>query len=194
MSAGSVIIEHMFDRVSGVDDSETAAVVALLTVRPNGLSWSDITALLVEDGNASSVWAAHWTPDLLQLSAEDDPVASALKRVRRWRDEGFRLLTIIDEDYPERLRGIHQAPPILFAQGDLRVDDPAVSVVGSRTATDRGLALACDVSTALAREGVTVVSGLAAGIDAAAHRSALDAGGRTVAFIGTYPPTLPGGE
>lgn len=175
----------MFESFRGVDDTEAAAVIALLTLRPDNLSWSDITAELVESGNAASVWAAHWTPDLLQLSEEDDPVASALQRVTQWRSEGFRLLTILDEDYPDRLRGIHQAPPVLFAQGDLRSDDPAVSVVGSRLASPDGLALACDIATALSNEGVTVLSGLAAGIDAASHRAALDAGGRTVAFIGT---------
>ena len=80
---------------------------------------------------------------------------------------------------------MHQAPPILFGRGTLVPDDPAVSVVGSRNASERGLAMAGGIARALAGQGVTVIAGLALGIDTAAHRAALVAGGRTVAIIGT---------
>ncbi|MFG2062957.1 DNA-processing protein DprA [Micromonospora sp. NPDC048871] len=76
-------------------------------------------------------------------------------------------------------------PPLLFSRGDLRVYDRAVAVVGSRKASRDGLRIAQAVATTLAGRGVTVVSGLAAGIDTAAHTAALEAGGRTVAVIGT---------
>ena len=94
-------------------------------------------------------------------------------------------MTILDSDYPVRLRGIHQAPPVLFARGSLIRDDSAVSVVGSRKASDRGLAIAAEVARELVARGVTVAAGLALGIDTAAHRAALADGGRTVAVIGT---------
>jgi DNA processing protein len=94
-------------------------------------------------------------------------------------------VTILDGDYPARLRGIHQAPPILFARGTLIADDSAVSVVGSRQASDRGLDIAAGVARELVSRSVTVVAGLALGIDTAAHRAALAVGGRTVAIIGT---------
>jgi DNA processing protein len=102
-----------------------------------------------------------------------------------WTGQGSVLVTILDGEYPARLRGIHQAPPLLFARGTLIAADSAVSVVGSREASDRGLAIAADVAGELVSRGVTVVAGLAAGIDTAAHRSALAAGGRTVGIIGT---------
>ncbi len=102
-----------------------------------------------------------------------------------WADEGLSFVTVLDDAYPARLRQVHQAPPFLFARGRLVSDDPAVSVVGSRKASPQGLHIAAGVATALAQRGVTVLSGLAAGIDAAAHRAALAAGGRTVAVIGT---------
>ena len=98
---------------------------------------------------------------------------------------GHTVLTILDENYAARLCGIHEAPPVLFGNGTLRRDDPAVSVVGSRDASARGLSIARSVATSLAKEGVTLLAGLALGIDTAAHLAALEAGGRTVAVIGT---------
>ncbi len=76
-------------------------------------------------------------------------------------------------------------PPFLFYEGDLRADDDGMSVVGSRAITERGRAFAQATAEFLVSEGLTVIAGLAEGIDTAAHRAALDAGGRTVAFIGT---------
>jgi DNA processing protein len=76
-------------------------------------------------------------------------------------------------------------PPVLFTRGRPEPDTHAVAVVGSRSASDTGLRIARAVSTSLADRGVTVVSGLAKGIDTAAHEAALEAGGRTVAVIGT---------
>jgi DNA processing protein len=94
-------------------------------------------------------------------------------------------LTVLDDEYPAQLRSIHQAPPVLFARGTLMADDMAVSVVGSREASERGRMIAASVAKELVKQGVTVISGLALGIDAAAHQAALAAGGRTVAVVGT---------
>lgn len=104
------------------------------------------------------------------------------------------MSTVLDESYPVQLAGVQEAPPILFALGDLRRTDLAVSVVGSRKASEFGLQVAGDVAKGLAHEGITVLSGLAEGIDTAAHEAALGAHGRTVAVIGTgirrqYPAT-----
>jgi DNA processing protein len=95
------------------------------------------------------------------------------------------VLTILDGAYPSRLRGIHQAPPVLFARGSLVTHDIAVSVVGSRNASEHGLEIAINVAHELVARDVTIVAGLAHGIDSAAHRAALAAKGRTVAIIGT---------
>ncbi|HEY43743.1 MAG TPA: DNA-protecting protein DprA [Anaerolineae bacterium] len=107
---------------------------------------------------------------------------------------GFKIMTWEDEDYPPRLREIHAPPPMLYVWGEVRDEDRyAVAVVGTRRATAYGKAIARDVATILAASGVTVVSGLARGIDSIAHRAALDAGGRTLAVLGSgldqlYPP------
>ncbi|MBK8066351.1 MAG: DNA-protecting protein DprA [Rhodanobacteraceae bacterium] len=96
------------------------------------------------------------------------------------------LLTCSDERYPPLLRGIPGAPLLLFVRGD--VDAlwlPQLAVVGSRQGTAGGLATARDFAATLASRGFAVTSGLAAGIDAAAHQGALDAGGQTIAVLGT---------
>jgi DNA processing protein len=163
---------------------DRAALVALLRVRPDKLTWPEITTEVVEIGSAVEVWQRHVTATLLG-SVDEDALVAAAADIELWESQGHTFLTILDEDYPSRLRGIHEAPPVLFGQGTFRGDDPAVSVVGSREASERGLSIARSVATSLAEEGVSVLAGLALGIDTAAHLAALEAGGRTVAVIGT---------
>jgi DNA processing protein len=105
----------------------------------------------------------------------------------------FRVLTPIDAGYPALLAAT-PAPPTLWVRGTLlQTDDLAVAVVGARRASTYGIEVAEGLSADLAARGVTIVSGLARGIDTAAHRGALAAGGRTIAVLGTgidrrYPP------
>ena len=116
----------------------------------------------------------------------DADLAAASRDLRRFEDKGIRFFSILDDAYPANLRGIRAAPPALFVQGGLVESDRlAVAVVGTRRASERGLKLARKMAQLLAERGVTVVSGLALGIDSAAHEAALDAGGRTVAVMGT---------
>jgi DNA processing protein len=173
------------------DDDEQAALIALLRTQPQGMSWADIMTEVVAAGSATEVWANSAQPMLVP----DDTDAIALARVEidTWLASGMMMTTILDDTYPRQLRGIHQAPPVLFARGDLRSRDDAVSVVGSREASARGKTIAAGIAQDLVERGLTVIAGLALGIDTAAHRAALDAGGRTVAVIGTgingyYPP------
>jgi len=110
------------------------------------------------------------------------------------RREGVAVLVEGEEGYPALLSRIDDPPGVLFVRGDLRACDAlAVAVVGSRHPSPYGKRIAWQLAGGLARAGYTVVSGLARGIDAAAHRGALDAGGRTIAVLGTgvlvvYPP------
>jgi DNA processing protein len=164
---------------------EHAALVALLRAQPDGLSWPEIAAELLETGSAVEVWDRHApAPALIDLPDEITP-DSVAEDLRAWQARGYRLLSILDDDYPVRLRGVQQAPPIIFALGSVVADDPAVSVIGSRETSAGSLAMAADLAQALTARRMTVVSGLARGIDTAAHQAALDAGGRTVAVIGT---------
>ncbi|MDR0381844.1 MAG: DNA-processing protein DprA [Oscillospiraceae bacterium] len=99
---------------------------------------------------------------------------------------GLRVLTWQDADYPERLKNIYAPPCTLYLKGRLPVfdEEAALTVVGSRRATPYGVQAAERLSYALARAGMLIVSGLARGVDAAAHRAALRAGAPTVAVMG----------
>jgi DNA processing protein len=107
---------------------------------------------------------------------------------------GLRIILECDSEYPERLRQIPDPPGALFISGQLLAQDVlAVAIVGTRHATHYGLQTAERLAGSLVKAGYTVVSGLARGIDAAAHRGALSAGGRTIAVLGSgilnlYPP------
>jgi len=98
---------------------------------------------------------------------------------------GVKIITAHDDDYPKPLRNIHACPPVLYVLGDIKATDViALAVVGSRRCTHYGLEQANRFGQLLGRSGITVVSGGARGIDSAAHRGALDAGGRTIAVMG----------
>jgi DNA processing protein len=129
-------------------------------------------------------------------SAQDERMGECIRRdTDRLRAErATRVLARRGDDYPAQLRDAPEAPEVLYVRGTLMREDAfAVAVVGSRRATPYGIAAAGDLSRELASRGVTIVSGLARGIDSAAHRGALRAGGRTIAVLGSgvdviYPP------
>lgn len=104
-----------------------------------------------------------------------------------WAEKnGISLVTIADDSYPEPLRRIYDAPPFLFYVGDFVPGDfRAIAIVGSRVASEYGKSTAARLASDLAQNGITVVSGMAIGIDSAAHRGALAAGGRTLAVLGS---------
>ncbi|MGL5094364.1 MAG: DNA-processing protein DprA, partial [Planctomycetia bacterium] len=182
-------------------DDERLALLALAGV--DGLGPVRLRNLLETFGSAvdvlqSSVRALRSAPnigaknaDLLKKTADVD---AAAKEAARMANLGVRILFELDDDYPERLREIPSAPVVLYLRGALLPEDKAaVAVVGSRKATPYGEKMATQLATDLARRGVTIVSGLARGIDAAAHRAAIAAGGRTIAVLGSglgrmYPP------
>jgi DNA processing protein len=128
--------------------------------------------------------------EVVRARAELDPDAE----LERLAQAGIAALAPGDGKYPERLAEIPDSPPLLYVRGEwLPEDEWSVAVVGTRRATAYGRQAAGELSRGLAASRVTVVSGLARGIDTIAHRSALDAGGRTVAVLANgldtiYPP------
>ena len=113
---------------------------------------------------------------------------AALRRAAGLVDHGAVLLWRGGPGWPARLHGLKDAPVVLMATGAAALEAlqrPTVAVVGSRTPSEQGRKVAGDVARALARNGATVVSGAAVGVDEAAHRGAMDAGGKTVAVLGT---------
>lgn len=115
-----------------------------------------------------------------------DAIEGAARLLEQIRSLGLRLVAPADPSYPSRLRTIELPPPLLFVRGDPAAlhADHAVAVVGTRRPSDAGRRVATSLGAALARASALVVSGLAVGIDGAAHAAVVAAGGRTVAFIG----------
>ncbi len=130
---------------------------------------------------------------LSELLAARDGIAPE-EELEKLETRGVRALCWSDDAYPERLKQIYDRPPVLYVRGELQQSDEwAVSVVGTRRATAYGRQVAEEMAAGLAANGITVVSGLARGIDTIAHRAALDAGGRTIAVLAcgldmVYPP------
>ena len=157
-------------------------------LRAGARPWTEYADLVQE--RASAVAALE---DDLGLLAHVE-LERAGAEVAAWEAHGMRLFTVLDREYPENLRAVHDRPPLVFVAGVLEPRDArAVAVIGTRTASRQGLARTRAIAAHLVQAGYTVASGLAAGIDTAAHTAALARGGRTVAVIGTgllrcYPP------
>jgi DNA processing protein len=124
-------------------------------------------------------------PDIADAIRRFDAWGEVERRIGRLDAIGGRLVTWADESYPEALRHVYDAPLFLFVRGEILPSDAfAVALVGTREPSDYGRRMARSISEDLVRAGVTVVSGLARGIDAEAHAAALRAGGRTIAVLG----------
>lgn len=159
--------------------------------------------LIERFGTAGAALAAP----LADLRGVEDVPAAVAERVARAREEvdvdgelaavthaGARVLTCIDDEYPPALRTLSDCPTVLYVRGSLAaVRAAGVALVGTRHPTAYGRTVAARFAAACARAGITTLSGLARGIDTAAHEAALDAGGPTVAVLGNgllhhYPP------
>jgi DNA processing protein len=174
--------------------------VALNLVK--GIGSVRFKALLEHFDAAQSAWEA--SPGALRNAGLNEKIVNSLLQVRAsvdlnslWeqlQESDIELVTWLDEAYPRRLKELDQSPPVLYVRGEIMPeDDWAVAVVGTRRASPYGQQVAEEVGAFLARNGVTVVSGLARGVDGIAHQAALNAGGRTIAVLGSgvdriYPP------
>ncbi|MCW2879416.1 MAG: hypothetical protein JWQ95_3516 [Sphaerisporangium sp.] len=157
-------------------------LIAREAQRPNGLArlWSGNIIESSPDATKARALINESTKDL------DRYVEAAEQQADRATSSGAQLITVLDKEYPATLRLIFNLPPFLFVRGELRDTDlRSVAVVGTRQASEDGLRRARRMSGLLTERQVTVVSGLARGIDTAAHTAALDAGGRTIAVVGT---------
>jgi DNA processing protein len=126
-------------------------------------------------------------PQATLLPIDPAPLISeAAADIARWTASGITLISVLDPGYPVNLHAVHDRPVLLFVRGAISAgDERSIAIVGSRHASSEGLAHARRLATGLSEAGYVVASGLAIGIDAAAHRATLDAGGRTLAVIGT---------
>lgn len=179
-----------------VSDDTIASALALLLVR--GLGLIKLRRLFVEFGSPEGVIAAD--RETLAQSVGDS-IADGIKRasnnpniptmLEKLRELDVNALIWGQSGYPDRLTRIYAAPPILFLRGELLPqDERAVAIVGTRRPSHNGERVSAQIADGLARAGVTVVSGLAVGIDGIAHKTTLDAGGRTIAVLASGPEII----
>ena len=162
-------------------------------------AWNRLRQLTEKEGGAEALWAS-FSPALYDLLGKENfPILNDLRQT-----QCARILRVMDEarvtpvflgaaNYPERLASIQDAPDVLFVRGALPLDLPAVAIVGSRRSTRYGSTQARKIAREVSMAGISVVSGMARGIDTAAHLGALDGGAPTVAVLGcgvtqAYPP------
>jgi len=159
-------------------------------------------ALVDAFGDPEAAWNA--SPEAWLDAGLSQKIVESFQRVRkgvsleqisdRLQSLGASVLTWDDAGYPRRLKEIDQPPPVLYVRGELLPEDEwAVAIVGTRRVTAYGRQVTEEVATALAHSGVTIVSGLARGVDSISHQAAVNAGGRTLAVLGNgvdqvYPP------
>lgn len=189
---------------SSARESEREAWIALSLVP--GVGPVSFAQLVRRHGTAAAAWraGADGIGAVVQLDGEARGTLAELRasgprqvsrRIeQRTKAAGGRVVTGLDEDYPVALLSADPRPPVLYVAGsDEALAERAVAIVGTRRASGYGLAAAGEIADEMARVGVVVVSGLALGIDGAAHRAAVDAGGRSVAVLPSpldrvYPP------
>ncbi|MFC5822781.1 DNA-processing protein DprA [Nonomuraea insulae] len=175
------------------DDTERAAMVALLRCTPTERGERELVQQLTDEASAVALLRRRLAPVDLFSDPMEEAIAKAKEEIASWEQDGVQVITLGDDHYPHRLRDVFDRPPLLFARGAVLDDDDGVAVVGSRGVSSEGRVITAELATRLVERGLTVVSGLAAGVDTAAHQAALRAGGRTVAVIGTgirkhFPP------
>jgi len=184
--------------VSGQDCAPWLALGRIRGV--GGVSFKKITARFADPAAVFRASAAELAEieglhrELIHSIANFNDWAEIDKEIQRARAAGIKMISFSDAAYPASLRAIADPPPLLYVKGELRDNDSrAIAIVGSRSASDYGRRIARDLARGLASFGFTVVSGMARGIDGMAHESALQAGGRTLAVLGSgvdhaYPP------
>lgn len=157
---GRLLFKRLYDRFSGPEQVFSATLSELLEV----------------EGMTKRLARAVLDPQIPD---------SVRKEIQRVQQGGIRIVTLADAQYPQLLREIPDPPAFLYVQGSLTATPNAIAIVGSRNATSYGINAARQLGAELAAVGVTVVSGMAIGIDTAAHQGALEAGGPTVAVLGS---------
>lgn len=173
----------------------------LAAARRSETSWTDMARDLLtfrghwnELGNdvtwhqlgSGVTWESVQQQGLFDIVVDAPDVTEESDELLRLSDEGIEMVLCAEDDFPHRLTDAKQVPPFLFKSGEFQDQDAAaIAIVGSRKASDVALLAASQLARQAVDSGLPVASGLAAGIDTAALVSALDAGGRVIAVIGT---------
>ncbi|MET8607099.1 DNA-processing protein DprA [Streptomyces rubiginosohelvolus] len=170
---------------------ERAAMVVLLRRARTEKQERETVARVMDAGSAWRLLSEE-QPSLFGSTA-DAELPAAQAELTRWAAQDIGVHALTEPGYPQQLSSAFDAPGLVFTRGAVRPTDAGVAVVGSRNASEQALTEAAVIAQGLVARGLSVVSGLASGIDTAATVAALEAGGRTVSVIGTgvyhaYPP------
>ena len=182
----------VFPSHSPMEISELKYWIAFNRVRRVGRA--RVTMLEAHFGSLAEAWGAN-SAQLQQAGLDRRTAASAARswnridpdaEMERVQQAGVTAITWHDERYPPRLKEIYDKPPVLYVKGEiLPEDERSIAVVGTRRPTAYGREVARQVTSDLAKNGLTIVSGLAKGVDGVAHRAALESGARTIAVLGS---------
>lgn len=168
----------------------------------SGIGNTVFSLLLQKFSSLEAVFSAPMS-DLLAIKGINKEIALSIIHFRQWdeirrqmdyaHDNRIKIVTCLDAYFPKKLKEIYDCPVLLYVQGDLSPNDVNIAIVGSRAASTYGKYTTERLSRELSLRGITIVSGLARGIDSAAHRGALSVKGRTIAVLGSgldiiYPP------
>ena len=175
---------------------ELAATVALIRTKAHRLPVNRLATLIDHAGSAVGLVQLRLEDVLFSMpdadwrlagSVTEGELGEALQMVDGWLGRGLDVRTVLDPNYPRNLHSVFDRPPLVFVEGHWLepADSNSIAIVGTRSASLGGLNRARRLAAELVESGYTILSGLAAGVDTAAHESALRSNGRTVAVMGT---------
>ena len=179
----------MFVLIVGLEEILDERVALLAAILGTKLKWQEIAGIAEDLGSSHQMLSRLRVEEQTLFSEGGELEKAAFKAeqlLHDWDQESLNFATFLQREYPPQLLSIHQRPPFVMWKGMTSdLDSSGVAIVGTRAASAQGVQRARDLASEVAGRGLTVISGLADGIDTAAHLGALDVGGRTVAVIGT---------
>lgn len=167
-------------------------LIAMLGLPDTKFSPFELRTQIGEMGGIFNVWESQGEPSLFVDDLRKEELSRTETLLNLWKQKGYQVTSYLDQRYPDQLRSIHEMPLVIWTQGKFIPDTHAVSVVGTRNPDKWALQYVDSLVNGLAAHGITIVSGLAEGIDTRAHEAALRRDLRTVAILGngldaTYP-------
>jgi len=171
---------------------ELVYLIAMLGLPDTKSSPFDLRTQIGEMGGISNVWESQGEASLFVDELRNEELRRTEALLALWKQQGYEVTSYLDQRYPDQLRSIHEMPLVIWTKGKLISDKNAVSVVGTRNPDKWALQYVDALVDGIASQNITIVSGLAEGIDTRAHEAALKRELRTVAILGngldtTYP-------
>src|SRR5208337_221165 len=184
--------KYMEKQISSNNDADLKFLLALSSI--DNIGHATTARLLSAFHSPEAIFEAGLS-DLAAVAGISSAKAKKIKEFDRWdrvereiekaKNNNIRIITLFDKEYPESFRHLDNAPAFLYLKGSLIEEDRfALAIVGSRIMSEYGSKIAADLSYQLAMSGLTIVSGMARGIDTVSHAAALKAGGRSIAVLG----------